>query len=350
MNTKQTISEIGEKALVSEITNLLDVDKKLLKGFGHDSAFLDIKIKNDEVLLLNTDRSGLNLAYTLGIGDAKCVGDFAISHAFSDILVSGGKPISASVALLLPRDLEVNFVKDVMIGAQIAAKKYGAFLASGDTKNNPKFAMVVTAIGKCKKNQIITRHGIKKGDLIAVTGNLGTMMAGYLSIKNNLNIPKEDKKLFYRSLIYQNPPSLRISRMIAKAKVANAGMDNSDGLACSIGTLCEQNKLGAIVYKNKIPIRKESVNVANLLNIKESSLGFASGDWQFIYAVSPNNIKHLLKIAKDNKAKISIIGEFVQNKEILLKDGDSYVKFPEVHNDRFAKKGLIEQIETGGFY
>lgn len=342
---KQTISQIGEKALVSELTKLLDVDKRLMKGFGHDSAFLDIRVKNNEVLLTNIDRSGINLAYTLGIGDAKCVGDFAVAHAFSDILVSGGKPISASIALLLPNDFEVDFVKDIMLGAQSLVKKYGAFISSGDTKNHPKFAMVVTAIGKCLKDEIITRSGANSGDLIVISGNLGSMMAGYLSIKNNLNIPNKDKEILNKALIYQNPLPLKAARAIAKAKIINAGIDNSDGVSCSIRTLCEQNNLGAVIYKDKIPIGPEAANVARLLNIDKTLMGFASGDWRFIYAIAPENLAQLLKIAKDHKIEFYVIGEFLDDKTVKLKDGNNYIDFPEIYNDRFIKRGLTDQIK-----
>ena len=349
MKENNTISEVGEKFLVSQITNMLDVDSRLIGGFGHDSAFLDINICDDEVLLLNTDRSGLNLAYSLGLSNAKCVGDFAISHAVSDILVSGGLPIAVSIALLLPENVSFKFVKEVMLGAEEAAKRYGAFIASGDTKKNPKFAMVVTAIGKCKKNHIISRKGAKEGDFIVATGYFGTMISGYLAIKNGLDISSQTKELFYKALIYQNPP-YKIANQISQAKIVNAGLDNSDGLSSSIYTICDRNDLGAVIYKDAVPMKDEARAVATELNMDEFSLCLASGDWQFIYSVSKENIKPFMQIAQANNTNATIIGEFTKDPNVLLKSQNSYYVLQRIQNDRFNQNSLLEQVSRNVHY
>ncbi|MDL0088687.1 thiamine-phosphate kinase [Campylobacter gastrosuis] len=343
MTNTNIIFKLGEKLLVSKIIDILNVDSKLIGGFGHDSAFLDININDDEVLLLNTDRSGLNLTYTLNISDAKCVGDFAISHSISDILISGGSPIAVSIALLLPKNTNFEFVRDTMLGAQEAAKKYGAFIASSDTKNNHKFAIVVTAIGKCKKDQIISRKGAKVGDLIVATGYFGTMISGYLAIKNNLKMSAKTKKLFYQALTHQNPP-YKIANKISQAKIVNSGIDNSDGLSSSIYTLCENNNLGAIIYKDSLPIRDESKMVAKKLNIDEFLLCLASGDWQFIYSIPKENVQHFMKINQSNNTKATIIGEFIENSNVLLKSDNSYHILQKIQNDRFSQNSIFDQI------
>ena len=110
MNNKQ-ISELNEKILVEEIIRLLEADEMLLDGFGHDAGFIDTTIENDEIILMNTDRSGENVAYRLGLANGECIGDFGVSHAISDIIASGGQPIAISVALLLPDELTLGFVK-----------------------------------------------------------------------------------------------------------------------------------------------------------------------------------------------------------------------------------------------
>ena len=117
--SKMILSEMGEKRIVKEITKLLSPNEKLLWGYGHDSAFIDLNLASDEILLMNTDRSGMNIAYKLGLADAKCVGDFAVSHAVSDVLVANGNPIALSVALLLPPDLSWEVLRDVVIGIKL---------------------------------------------------------------------------------------------------------------------------------------------------------------------------------------------------------------------------------------
>lgn len=354
MNSK-TLKELNEKIIVREITEMLEVSDLLLDGFGHDSAFINTTIKEDEILLMNTDRSGINSAYTLGLADGECVGDFGVSHAISDIIASGGKPIAISIALLLPDNITLGFVKEVMIGAQKAAKKYGAFLAAGDTKKNPKFAMVVTATGKAHKEERLTRSKAKNGDLLVVTGNLGTMVSGLIVSKKNINISKEDEETFEEALIYQNPP-YKLGMKLSKAKVANACTDISDGLASSLYSLCNSSGVGAIIDESKLPIHNASCNVAKKLKIRPIQLTLAGGDWQYLYSIPKDNMKEVYKIAKKVDWPVTVIGKIVKENHIVVKTfEDDFRIFNRIENDRFSNHSgnsyfekLANQIECFG--
>src|SRR5690606_12042857 len=88
MDEELTIREAGERRMVAEITGMMLTPSMLIDGFGHDAAFVDLRQRDNELLVLNTDRSGLNAAYGLGLAGPECVGDFGVSHAISDIVVS----------------------------------------------------------------------------------------------------------------------------------------------------------------------------------------------------------------------------------------------------------------------
>lgn len=331
----QVISDIGEKQLVREIISLISDSPNLHQGIGHDSAFLNIKVADDEVLLMNTDRSGTNIAYQLGIANGECVGDFAVSHAVSDIIASGGTPVAVSLALLMPKDTKVDFVKEVVIGADKAAKKYGSFIACGDTKNNPKFAIVATAIGKCRKDQVLTRSGAKEGDHIVVSGNLGTMVAGLIAFKKQLSLSSSARTLFENSLIFQNPP-FNLGIEISARRFASACTDNSDGLSTSIHSLCESSGLGATIFKQAVPIHEEVRKIADLLKIDPFQLALASGDWQHIYAVPENNIKAFMEVAQKINPAVRAIGKFTRSRDVILEDNGISSYFKLIENDRIA--------------
>ena len=331
------LKELNEKIIVQEITRILEVSDLLLDGFGHDAAFINTTIDEDEVLLMNTDRSGINSAYTLGLADGECVGDFGVSHAISDIIASGGQPIAVTIALLLPDDLKLSFVKQVMIGAQKAAKKYGAFLAAGDTKKNPKFAMVVTAVGRAHKSERLTRSNAQKDDLLVLTGNLGTMLSGNIAFKNKISISKEAEKIFKNALIYQNPP-YKLGSKLSKAKVAHACTDNSDGLPSSIYSLCNASGMGAIIDESKIPMHNEALNIAKKLNIRPMQLTLTGGDWQYLYAIPKDRMNEVYQIAKDVDWKVTVIGKIIEDNIVVTKTLENeYRVLKRIENDRFSK-------------
>ena len=334
------VKDIGEKSLIREIISLLPIPPQLLDGFGHDRAFLNISIKDDEVLLLNTDRSGANIAWQLGLSDGSCVGDFGVSHAISDILVAGGTPLSLSIALLIPPNEKVQFIREVVIGSVKAANKYGAFIASGDTKHNPKFAMVVTALGKCLKSERLTRSGAKPGDLIVVTGPLGTMVTAQKAIREGIKLEPEIKAIFEEALIYQNPP-YKLAHLINRSKIAHAAMDISDGLASSLYTMCEASHVGANIDVNLIPILAQVRQVANKIGMDAQKLAMASGDWRFLYAIPAKHIDLFMKLALSCQSSPSVIGQFVADPEqrVLARNGSNWDTLPRIENDRFKLGG-----------
>ena len=333
------LNELGEKKIVNRVISHIDQDPRLVGGMGHDSAFLKIEISRDELLLLNTDRSGINVAYSLGLSGAECVGDFAVSHAVSDILAGGGDVIALTLALLLPENLEIDFVEKVVEGANRAARRYGATIVCGDTKENPKFATVVTAIGKCKEGHQLLRSGARVGDLIVVSGELGTMAAGVLAYKKSLKLNASEQSVFRDSLRNQRPP-FPLTREVAKKKLANACMDNSDGLSGTIYSICSNSNVGAVIDKDSVPVSTYVKKVANMVGIDPFTLALGSGDWRHVYAVSPQNWKAFLEVAVLVGETPRVIGNFTEDKKVYLKEEDKEYVFRRVENDRFGGTGM----------
>lgn len=331
------VKDVGEKFVVKELTSVLQADPRLIGGFGSDSGVLNIDL-NDEYLLMNTDRSGMNIAYQMGLADGSCVGDFGVSHAVSDIYASGGEPFAVSVALFLTEDMTMGFVKQIMDGAQQAAKRYGAFIASGDTKKGKKFSMVVTAVGKCKKNHVLTRKGAQEGDYLVITGNSGVMLTGLLVLEKNIPVSSAEKEILTNAIVYQNPP-YKFPRNLMDNSMTHAGMDNSDGLISSIYSLSEQSNLGIIINEEAIPCLDVTKKIAHDLDINPFQLCIGSGDWQHIFAVDKNQIDKFIKIAQESNNKVTVIGQFINNKYTALKNKNGFFALKRLENDRFKTSG-----------
>lgn len=337
MSTK-TLKDIGEKDCITSITRLLRDDDRLLGGRGHDSAVLDLQLAPNEVLLTNTDRSGMNIAYSLGLAGPECAGDFAVSHAVSDILVSGGDPVSVSIALLAPPDLPLEVLNRFMKGADDAAHRYGAFIAGGDTKHAPKFAAVVTALGKAKRDEVLMRAGAQPGDVLLVTGHLGTMMAGKVAFQSELELSDQERETFSQALIYQNPP-YRFSRALAKARLATAAMDNSDGLSGTLHTLCQHSGVGFVLNKQSVPIHPSTQRVAQVLGIDPFQFALASGDWSHCFAVPEHEVDVIKTMAEATQTPVSVIGQFTEAPDVLIQTEEGVFAFPRLENDRFRVGG-----------
>lgn len=312
----KTLREVGERYIVREIIQTLVPSTELLDGFGHDAAFLNLSLEHDEILVINSDRSGLNIAYQLGLAGPECVGDLGISHAVSDIVAAGAEPKALSVVLLLPPDTQVGFVRSLMQGAQAAARRYGAVLTGGDTKKNPKFAMVVTAIGTTPRHKRLTRSSAKTGDALVVTGELGTMLLGTLAYKKQWNLSDNERKLLDLGLVNQQPP-FALGRALSEAGIARACMDISDGLSGTLFSICGASQIGAIIEEDAIPIHDHLVSLAQSHNLRPMQLALGGGDWQYLYAIPMEHLSAARRIADRLGKTISVIGRAIASQSIV---------------------------------
>lgn len=336
MDSTMTLSELGERRVVAAITGLLPAPELMLDGIGHDAAFVDLPQGKDDVLVINTDRSGVNVAYQLGLAGAECIGDFGISHAVSDIVVAGGKPRAVTVALLLPGDSTLGFVLDVMKGAAAAAERYGAVIVAGDTKQNPKFAMVVTVVGTAHKEKRVARSGAHPGDALVVTGFLGSMFLGLNAFRRSLFLTEEARRILEIALVEQRPP-FTLGRAIAEAGIPRAGTDISDGLPGAIHALCKASCVGALIDETRIPLDPDLADVVTTSALQPLQLASAGGDWQFLYAVPRERVAEMERIAARVGGRITVIGKFVSGGCLARRDRDgNWRQLDRIEHDSFA--------------
>lgn len=332
-----TLAQLGEKLVVDTLKSEVSATKALIDGLGHDAGFAKIEIGTEEVLLVNTDRSGENLAFKLGLVGSEAVGDFAVYHAVSDIIASGGVPKLLSLSLLLPSDITIDYAKGVMKGINAAANELGLTIVSGDTKRNANVAIVITAIGVASVNKRLLRSGARSGDLVVVTGSIGTMFAASTALQAGTEIPEALKPLFVNSIIMQRPP-VALGLAIADAKIASACTDISDGIVGALNDICRASECGAIIDLARVPIDKSVQNFANnQLNLDRNSLIAANGDWQFMYAIHPDQLDMAREIAVEGGSKVSVIGKFTSSDGICAKDPDGRLRqLNLIENDGFS--------------
>ncbi|MEH6626620.1 MAG: thiamine-phosphate kinase [Motiliproteus sp.] len=309
------VSQVGERYVTKMIAAMLNDDSILIGEIGHDAAFVNIAGITDDILVVNTDRSGINIAYKLGLSNAECVGDFAISHAVSDIVAAGGTPKYLTIALLLPADTTLEFVRDLIVGAKKSAERYGAIIIGGDTKSNESYASVVTATGYSSKNRILPRNRVRPGDYFMVTGNLGTALTAKLSHKYGWILPNQQQEILNDALIYQRPP-FSLGQAISKSELMNSCTDISDGLAGALYNLCDASAVGAILIESNIPIEPDVKKIIGTYGIRSIEIGLGTGDWQYLYAISPDRINELAELLVAHNEQLYIIGTATEDKAI----------------------------------
>lgn len=338
----RTLTDVGERFIKKRIIDRLqkssDITQALIGGLGHDAGVLKNPLNSEDTLLVNTDRSGVSKAYNLGLAGGECIGDFAVSHAVSDILATGGVPFAVSVALLLPGETTVSLVDEIMDGIKQACSDYGVTLTGGDTKKAESLSLVVTALGRAPVANLLYRNTPRIGDQLVVSGMLGSMLLGSVVHKRGHRVSEAIQEIVNEALIRQRPP-FRLGLAMSEARVAHACTDISDGLPSACRNMLTDPNLGVELYETQIPIHPELKGLANSLALTPLQLSMAGGDWQFLYCVPKSELPALSAIAEGSDTSLTVVGEITDKIGIWAKtlDGDKR-KLRDIEHDSFAER------------
>lgn len=301
------ISKVGEINLIKRISkNIKLFSKDIIKGIGDDTAVL--KFDKKHYLLLTTDTLVEDDHFNLSWFSAEQIGNKAIESNVSDIAAMGGFPKYTLISLTLPKNTNIDFIDKLYNGINKKCKKYKINLIGGNLSNGKNIVISVIVIGLVEKKNLCLRSNAKINDLILVTGNLGSSRAGLELLRNN----KKGKSINY----YLNSKSkLNMGRKLSKH--ANAMEDISDGLASEVLNICSESKTGAVIYKDLVPLNKNTISDAKKVNKNPYDYALFGGeDYELVFTL---NKKHSNKI----KNNFTIVGKILPKKQgvYLLDNG-----------------------------
>lgn len=313
----EKLSDIGERKAIDIIGEIVDKGSEAI-GIGDDCAAFD---DGEDFLLVSTDMIADKTHVPVTMSPWQ-IGWYSVAVNLSDIAAKGGLPLGLVLSIGLPKNTPVNFFKQLVKGANDCAKIYNTAIVGGDTKEQQHLTVCGTVFGRVKKNEFMSRRGMKPGDMLAVTGYLGKAAAGYLAM--NL---KNKNKTYFKDLL-EPKPRLKEGRLMAENKTITSCMDISDGLSSSLYQLAKINDLGFCIHKEKIPISpilKEIANENKNIDIFDYAINFG-GDFELLFTLPKNKFKQLQLSLKKINCPVTAIGEVAKETEIIRKDGDNFSK------------------------
>ena len=310
------IKDIGEFGLIDKITKK-PKNKDVVIGIGDDAAV----VKTSGLTVLTIDCLVEGDHFRKDWFTPKQIGMKAIEINVSDIASMGATPKYALVSLGLPNDLDVEFVEKLYDGMWKVCDKYNIEIVGGNMTHCGQIFISITLTGEVNKHDLSLRSNAKAGDFIFVSGSLGNGRAGLRLFQEKLDGFDEVRKNYL-----EPKAQLGFSKKITK--FVNAMEDISDGLASEIKHICDESKCGAIIYKDKIPIKDEVRNIAKKLGEDEYNYALFGGeDFELVYTVPKNNLE---------KVKGYLLGEITKNKEIKLNFKGKEQKINKKGYDHFS--------------
>ncbi|MDH3649719.1 MAG: thiamine-phosphate kinase [Saprospiraceae bacterium] len=313
------ISSLGEFGLIEHLTDKWSIHQKsTVKGVGDDAAVLSY---GDTATVVSTDLLLEGIHFDLMYTPLKHLGYKSVVVNVSDIYAMNAIPQHITVSIGVSNRFSVEGLDELYAGIRAACNYYQVDLVGGDTSSSQQgLVLSITAIGSTNQAKITYRSGAKRGDILCVTGDLGSAYLGLQLLEREkqlyLSQPDMQPDLEQQQYIIsrQLKPEARkdMVERFAKAKlVPTAMIDVSDGLASDLFHICKQSGVGAFIEEDGVPIHAEAKMMALKFKLDPITCALNGGeDYELLFTIDPKDLP-IVRVMPD----IYLMGEIVDEKD-----------------------------------
>ncbi|WZH36145.1 MAG: thiamine-phosphate kinase [Microbacterium enclense] len=245
-----TVGELSEGQILRGILDRLPPSSAPV-GPGDDAAVLAVP---DGRVVATTDTLVHGPDFRLAWSSAHDLGFKAAAVNLADVAAMGARPLALLVALAMPDDTPVSFVRGFADGLRDACAQLapGCAVEGGDLTVSDTLTIAVTALGSLDGRAPVRRSGARAGDGVYVIGELGPAARGIELLFRRFTdadgapvpVTAEDRAALSPTDAHALSRQLTPRPPIADAqRAADAGatsmMDISDGLALDATRLAD---------------------------------------------------------------------------------------------------------------
>ena len=325
------VSTLGEFGLIDHLTKNNEIrNASTIVTVGDDAAVLDHFGKQ---IVVTTDMLVEGIHFDLMYTPLKHLGYKSVIVNLSDVYAMNATPAQITMSVAFSNRFSVEALDEFYDGVYTACEKYNVDLVGGDTSSSQKgFIICVTAIGEVAPDKYVTRSGAKKGDLICVSGDLGSAFLGLTLLEREKKIFLETKGVqpdlenqdYIIGRILKPEAKKEIIDFFAKEDILPTSMiDISDGLSSELLHICKQSDVGCVLYEEKIPVNDMARQFAYKLELDPTACALSGGeDYELLFTIAQKDYD---KIASNGM--ISIVGHVTEKEEgaiIITKGGNKH--------------------------
>ena len=251
-------------------------------GVGDDAALLNVNTDSQLVVSADTLVSG---AHFFPDADPADIGYKALAVNLSDMAAMGAAPRWFTLALTLSgAEMTHDWLGGFASGLGQLAREYEVSLVGGDLCKGP-LAVTIQVMGECPKGRELRRSGARAGDLIYVSGQLGSAAFALAMLKAGRTPPPDCLRRLLR-------PVPRVELGVSLRGIASAVIDVSDGLLADLGHLLDAGGVGARVDIDAIPYHERLDTEPGPAQKWRCILG-GGDDYELCFTVPPDRLQEL---------------------------------------------------------
>ncbi len=330
------VRDIGEFELIGILAETLEAgDAPTGVGFkAHGLPKLRLDIGDDAAAwdapagatVLTTDTMVDGVHFTTETISWRDLGWKAAAVNLSDIAAMGAWPEFAVVTLGLTGAEPVDGVKAMYRGMKDLCGRFEAQVIGGDIVRAPVLFITVAMTGAAHGQgaALLTRDAARAGDVIAVTGSLGSSAGGLALLTEGST--GADGPVAEHLLEAHRRPMPRVGEGVLLVRHGvEAAMDVSDGLVADLAKMCEASGVSAVVRADMLPIDER---LANVFPDQCASMALEGGEDYELLFTAPLGVVERASVEID--VPVTVIGE--------IREGDGGVEVID---------GLGEELRVG---
>lgn len=212
-------------------------------GIGDDGAISQIPPNHQLVSCIDTLVAGRHFLLNT---KPYAIGYKSVAVNLSDLASMGATPYAILLGLSLPVQLakDKSWIADFTHGIADICQPFGVELIGGDTTQSDLLTLSVSALGFVPTGQAITRDGAKVGDMVCVSGQVGSAHFALQSLR--CGQPCE-----LQSILELPLPQVTLAQRLRG--FANSMIDISDGLGQDLQHILTASQVGAVLDLASIP-------------------------------------------------------------------------------------------------
>jgi thiamine-monophosphate kinase len=331
MENRTEISSLGEFGLIDHLTKNFEVQNaSTILSVGDDAAVIDHFGKQT---VISTDMLVEGIHFDLMYTPLKHLGYKSVIVNLSDLYAMNATPTHITMSIAFSNRFSIEALDEFYEGVFAACEKYNVDLIGGDTSSSQKgFIISVTAIGEIITEKLVKRSGAKLGDLLCVSGDVGSAFLGLTILEREKKIylenpeiqPDLENEQYIIGRLLKPEARKDIIEFFEKSDLLPTSMmDVSDGLSSEILHICKQSNVGCKLYEDKIPVNDHARQFAYKLELDPTACALSGGeDYELLFTVQQNDYDKL--VLNEQISVIGYITDVEEGAHIITKGGTTH--------------------------